>query len=547
MIDEKRDSRTSGYVHSIAAILALILVVIIAVRANRNNPPPIAEFAPQANQVIKQAPQELTSIVGEANNGAATGGGTPKPGASGSPIPNPLGPPSQLLACVGNPPRQIEDPQSPPCVASFTGDNGGATWRGVTRDTIDIAWVYQGGSNNDQVQYLAKALERFFNKRFQFYNRRIKLSEQFEKSNSAADQQSQADDVAGLNMFASTQFTDTGGLQYHRELAHKGVVSSFGFEANPSEADLRGLDPYLWSYAMGSEDMLAMTGNWYCGVLNGHNAAHAGPLYQGTPRRLGIVYNPWDYSLNSSLQPLLDALSRCGIKNPNVINDPAGNQTSAVLNLSADKDTSVICICNYLYWSILADDAAGQGYSPEWLLTSYGGNDSQFGFHFGNAAPQQAQHAFGLTMQPRQVALANDPMWWGWVEGDQGPQNAPRTIIDMYQGHLLYRSLLEIAAGIQMAGPKLNPTTFAQGLHRAAFPNPITPIHAGSVDFFGGSHAMTVDAAQWWFDPTATSPWAAEGDPKGAICYVDGGIRHGITGWEGVADKFLGPTCDSGA
>ena len=40
--------------------------------------------------------------------------------------------------CVGDPPRQTEDPQSPPCVAYWTGDNGGATWKGVTHTTVTV-------------------------------------------------------------------------------------------------------------------------------------------------------------------------------------------------------------------------------------------------------------------------------------------------------------------------------------------------------------------------------------------------------------------------
>src|SRR5687768_16669513 len=40
--------------------------------------------------------------------------------------------------CVGNPPRQSEDPLSPPCAAFFDGDNQGATYQGVTKDEIRV-------------------------------------------------------------------------------------------------------------------------------------------------------------------------------------------------------------------------------------------------------------------------------------------------------------------------------------------------------------------------------------------------------------------------
>jgi hypothetical protein len=98
-----------------------------------------------------------------------------------------------------------------------------------------------------------------------------------------------------------------------------------------------------------------------------------------------------------------------------------------------------------------------------------------------------------------------------------------------------------------MAGPRLSPGAFQIGLQHASFPNPDTPIYAGHVGFFGGSHAMTVDAAEWWYDASAPSPYAQEGDGAGAMCYVNHGARHGITDWDPQApDELFGPSCDSG-
>ena len=72
--------------------------------------------------------------------------------------------------CIGDPPRQIEDPQSPPCVPYWEGDNGGATTRGVTRNEIRLA-----APNWDAFKY--PALEAFFNRRFEFYGRSLHLLE----------------------------------------------------------------------------------------------------------------------------------------------------------------------------------------------------------------------------------------------------------------------------------------------------------------------------------------------------------------------------------
>ncbi len=72
--------------------------------------------------------------------------------------------------------------------------------------------------------------------------------------------------------------------------------------------------------------------------------------------------------------------------------------------------------------------------------------------------------------------------------------------------NILYRSLLLIASGIQMAGPHLTAQSFQAALWNATFPNPPSTIMAGKVGFGGGSYAMTVDGAGMWYNPSAPSP-----------------------------------------
>jgi len=63
--------------------------------------------------------------------GPAAGGAVGVPGQSGPPLG--AGAVPSEKDCVGSPPRQTQDPLSPPCVAYYAGDNGGATYPGVTR------------------------------------------------------------------------------------------------------------------------------------------------------------------------------------------------------------------------------------------------------------------------------------------------------------------------------------------------------------------------------------------------------------------------------
>lgn len=556
--------RAPGFVHLAAAMIVLIVVLLIALRANPSTPPLIAEFAPQVSQVIKQAPNGQGGSQGGqgsgAGGGASTPAPTPAPQRAAAATPTPAAVLSSIHCYPSDPPRQIEDPQSPPCVTLDVqpGQNGGATSpQGVDANTVTVVWPCQCGAaegsapNYSGFAAAPAAFEKFFNNHFDFYGRKVHII--VDPNGNATDptgMQNEANAVAGPpdRAFASAEYLDTGGWDYHEQLARDHVVSVFGFEANPTEAQLSQWDPYLWSYTMSADSMLTTLGNWYCSELNGRPAQWS-PTFSTVQRSLAVVYAPWEWDQNTPLDPLEAALSRCGVK-PYEVRDSSENQTNAVLNLKQANATSVLCLCDLGYWAVLTDDAAGQGYFPEWLMSSFGGDDSNWAFHFFQPNQSEASHAFGLSFNPRQWRLADDPMWWAWTEGCQCTPS-PVAWNDLYQARLAYRSILELMAGIQMAGPNLNPSSFAHGLQNTAFPNPQPPdptgvLREGSVDFFNGSHAMTVDANEWWYSTTAQGPYVAYGDGPGSICYVDGGLRHSMTQWPRSPSPFFAGACDSG-
>jgi len=62
--------------------------------------------------------------------------------------PPPGGGTAQQFHCVGDPPRQTDDPLSPPCVGPYRGDNGGATSMGVSRGTIKVVLCCSSSTDN---------------------------------------------------------------------------------------------------------------------------------------------------------------------------------------------------------------------------------------------------------------------------------------------------------------------------------------------------------------------------------------------------------------
>src|SRR5258708_21973395 len=87
------------------------------------NPGQTLEYAPvPGNGTQANAGGSFAGLgLGSGGEGSGTAGGLPDLGLLG---PLAQQPPSQYR-CVGNPPRQTEDPLSPPCLPSYNGNHRG--------------------------------------------------------------------------------------------------------------------------------------------------------------------------------------------------------------------------------------------------------------------------------------------------------------------------------------------------------------------------------------------------------------------------------------
>ncbi|MCI0347640.1 MAG: hypothetical protein L0221_19740, partial [Chloroflexi bacterium] len=129
-----------------AGLLIVLAVLPSSLNFPQSNPTETLEYAPVP-------PDDSENPPPPAGNLGSLGLGTTSAiadQAAAAPLP-----PVQSIAkdasakrCVGNPPRQTEDPLAPPCVAFFQGDNFGATYQGVTRDEVRIL-LYVDGNYND--------------------------------------------------------------------------------------------------------------------------------------------------------------------------------------------------------------------------------------------------------------------------------------------------------------------------------------------------------------------------------------------------------------
>jgi hypothetical protein len=552
--------RTPALVLGAVVLAVSVLLAAVALTSRGQTPPTIAEFAPQAVQQIKKALDTQPDEVADKGLGAGANASpspsprpSAQPGASSSPSPAAGVVVPRVRQCVGDPPRQIEDPQSPPCVPYFDPklDNGGATSKGVTRDEISIAVPQQFLEDGS----IAPRLATFFNKRFEFYGRKVTLTA-FTPTGCANGQpdpaKMRADAVAvdeELQAFASLAYCNASGADHHYydALAQRKTVSiTDGNLTTGVESHYAARAPYEWNVQPGVETILANTAQFVCATLAGRAPRYAGPAQaRAATRKFGLIYTRAVDGTVPDIGPLRNGLKACGTSLFEVRDDQSSdasrNGVNTIVSMQNAGVTSILCVCNVLDTrGIYMPAATGQGYQPEWVESTYINNDLDNSYA-GNAPPDQAQHVLGVSFRNKLLPKQNMPWYWAIREADPGADPQGNTY---YAANSRYQQLLLLASGIQLAGPKLTPQSFAAGLQRARFPNPGaggSPYFQARVGFDSGRHTMTADATMFWYDPQR--PGTIDPSVPGAICYVDRGRRYSLGTWRRSDPTFFSGPC----
>lgn len=540
-------SRPKGPALTYLALAAATIVMIAAVALNAAQPPPptVAEFAPQANEQIKEPPPDQAGGPGP--------GGQPPPtaGPDASPTATPTGIPTNIprtRRCYGDPPRQTEDPQSPPCADFWDPkrDNGGATWQGVTADEIRIAWPGTIEKADD-----TQRLATFFNTRFEFYGRKIVLvpfgpkGGVFNSGVSPSDMRADADFVDSQNVFASLSYVPRAGAEFHYydRLAEHGIVSVDSHASMRTEEHYARRAPYQWGYLPAFDVMMRNFGEFVCRSLAGRAPRYAGETIRDEPeRRFGLVYHVASDGSAPDRSILAGILRDCGaevvpVEYPRI--DDATTQQVA-LKLIDEDVTTVICLCQGDHYFNLMPAATRNVYFPEWLVSSYHYLD------YDSAAQRYpAEHqdsVLGITFHNKWLPQKEMPWYHAIKEvdpeyetGDDGYSSA---------AYERYYELLVLASGIQMAGPNLTPQNFERGLFKADFPEPGSgraPLYHPGGGFGPGDHTMVDDAAMIWYSPSDMS--YTTNVRRGTYCYVRLGLRYGIGQWPRGNPAFFEDPC----
>lgn len=559
-----RSPRAPGFAFAGVSLVLFALVAVVALSAQVATPPAIAELAPQAAQELAEAAQDDPASEGVGSEPGGAGVPSPPPPTTPPPTAGPSAAPvpteraeevieqQAVRKCIGDPPRQTEDPQSPPCVPYWKGDNGGATWRGVTGNEIKVAVGNPADSTTGQPLFSAanlKAYETFFNRRYEFYGRQLRLIPYTpaRASATAVDMTNDAVKVdKEIGAFGAVMYSEQDGRQYvyFDALAQRKIVGVMTGLLGLSRADeehMRARAPYQWDYTPSADRMFRGYGEFLCKQLVGRPPAYGGSYsFPATKRRFGILVDtaykdtpPFDIS------PLTRALKACG-EEPVVLEwDQATPPTTLLAKLKEEEVTSVMYTgqAGVLALRIMTD-ATAQNYFPEWLVWNLGYQDSDGAARFYPS--EHADHILGLQVYNKQLAPEDMPYVWAAREVDPSALSSPTDSLDSYAR--LYASLLVLASGVQLAGPELTPQNMQRGLFEAQFPNPGAggpPYYQGRVGF-PGVHTMQQDMAMVWLSQTEPSPVTRRAP---SFCYVQEGRRYGIGQWPTQQMPFRQPPC----
>jgi hypothetical protein len=538
------------YAPFVAVILAQLVVVAVAPSKGK------VVAAPQFAGVQSQALTPGTGTApGVLSPGAAVtapptaAGGAPATGTTGpvlapvgGPVPTVSAHPLDFSHCHGAK-EFLDFVQAPRCVA-HTG-NPGATYPGVTGKTIKLVYfrekdnpVVKGllqsqglySDPADQQKFL-QAMETFINSRYELYGRKVEMSFWQSPCEAAPPVDSCFRDdakalVAQRHPFAVLYDNNTNTPAFFDELSKAHVLNFGGWHF--TDAFDVSHRPYHWDIPMGGDTQAELTGEYWCKKLAGKKARFAGSAGLRAKIRKAAVFYPQTDVNTEPAQHLEKIMRGCGTQVVDVPYSPdtataSSQATSQVAQAKNSGATSVLYFADPIAPAFGTPAMTSQAWFPEHVLVGSGLIDYDILARLYDK--RQWAHAFGPSDLVVYKPLGQQEASICWrAAGNKGTAYS--------SAELQWGYWAVIAAGIQMAGPVLDPGTFEQALLSGLVDaQPWTTSRNPNVAFthFGsGDYTAVSDAKQVYWDANAISPIDGK---KGAYVALDRGRRYRPGEW----------------
>jgi hypothetical protein len=423
-----------------------------------------------------------------------------------------------------------------PCVAKFTGNNGGATYNGVTATTITVALrrcsdaqgsnaaaVYAedqaaGAEPPDVAEAHAKQLINYLSQVFELYGRHI-VPQNYDGQGKCVDESTGTGQAAACNdantaantLHAFTDLNPYNGFYESEPFAQCAAKNHMylGFaQLYFPESEYQAENPYIWAPTPS-----CTVGGLQEAEFIGKQLAPYPAKWAGTDRAVPLNGQPRKFAVltpsNQGYQECADRVQNIDAQQYGVagnrfdrynypldISQWPSDANSAATQFAANNDTTVILACDPLIPIFLTQDARTQQYFPEWMLTGVALTDQD------NLAQLWDQteikgHLFGLS-QLGSYAKFQD-------QNGEAAKTLRAAGIPVNQGTVLtYYELLPIFDQLQAAGPVLTPANIAAGTR--SLPRLGGSTAADGTWYYGTSHTAIIDSREIYYDENQTSP-----------------------------------------
>lgn len=442
----------------------------------------------------------------------------------------------------------VPDYFAQPCMAPFTGDNGGATDTGVTADEITIVY-YEGQEGDPIIAYISDAVavddtntEQFatmeqiiayYETYFEMYGRTVNLIT-FEGTGGSTDDVAARADAARIAeeyqpfvVFGGPALTSA----FADELAAREIMCISCTPGQPTQFYV-DRDPYVWGLDGSQAQKQAHAVEFLTKQIIDKNAEYAGDQFVDQPRNLGLLYLESSSASKDLADQYVAAMEEAGSPFGEVIAyelNPATIQATAsqvISKLKSSGITTVVFSGDPVAPRDFTREATAQEYFPEWFVSAAGLVDTNA---FARTYDQeQWRHAFGITQGAVRVNPESIGSYfiYNWFNGEPPP--ADGTI------GLLQPSPSLFFAVVQGIGPDLTHENFKAALFasegtKAAISQPF--LSWGESLWPEPDYLGLDDATVFWWDPTATGPDEIRRDGTGMYQFVDGGTRYLPGAW----------------
>jgi hypothetical protein len=405
---------------------------------------------------------------------------------------------------------------------AFAGDNGGATYDGVTASTITIVdrdlpdnALLGPGAPSAAAWAVAQVWLAYFNRVFELYGRQVVLKRyKSPHGDQLNEAQSQGQDAACEDAIAMSQELHafavwTSASPVFEQCAAQHHVSVLDANGRPTETFLDQYHPYLWTFERPCFRLADQIAEYVRKRLVGRPAIYAGDAaYRTKTRRVGIfvpdneIYKPCIHQAIGEFGTPIDEFDFTA--DAARIPDEA---LQAAIHFKANGVTTIV-ISDPTSARFLIGAAQSEHWYPEWVVDGVGNDDTSTEARQFDASEVDG-HLFGESEYSSDADYLLEPTRLYTQLTGKALDTA-----NVYDGY--FYELLQTFRLLQAAGPHLTPDNIARGA--LSLPERRGPM--GTWSYNSGpdgepgqiDHGSQLDANEIYWDANARDLWGGQGD-----------------------------------